>query len=106
MELVITRGNDSPMASGRQEVLQRSTMSGGGLSCRVMFDPSVKADSTSDPVFWIHNGIDNTTDGVECDFKNHIIWMNGAAAGSQHKTKFLHARFGDGITLMVDMVPK
>ena len=24
----------------------------------------------------------------------------------QRKTKFLHARFGDGITLMVDMVPK
>ena len=45
--------------------------------------------------------------GLEWDFEDHnIIGMNGAAAGSQRRTKFLHARFGDGITLMVDMVPK
>ena len=62
-------------------------MNGCGL--RVMFDLGAKADGTSDR-----------------DFEDHIIiGMNGAAAGSQRKTKFLHARFGDGITLMVDMVP-
>ena len=68
-----------------------------------MFDLGAKADGTSDRVFKIHNG---KKDGLEWDFKDHIIiGMNGAAAGSQRKTKFLHARFGDGITLMVDMVP-
>ena len=76
-------------------------MNGCGL--RVMFDLGAKADGTSDRVFKIHNG---KKDGLEWDFKDHIIiGMNGAAAGSQHQTKFLHARFGDGITLMVDMVP-
>ena len=79
-------------------------MNGCGL--RVMFDLGAKADRTSDRVFKIHNG-KSKKDGLEWDFKDHIIiGMNGAAAGSQRKTKFLHARFGDGITLMVDMVPK
>ena len=77
-------------------------MNGCGL--RVMFDLGAKADGTSDRVFKIHNG---KKDGLEWDFKDHIIiGMNGAAAGSQRRTKFLHARFGDGITLMVDMVPR
>ena len=53
-------------------------MNGCGL--RVMFDLGAKADGTSDRVFKIHNG---KKDGLEWDFKDHIIiGMNGAAAGS------------------------
>ena len=101
MELVITRGNDDPWHQDVKTAAEVYIMNGCGL--RVMFDLGAKADRTSNRVFKIHNG---KNDGLEWDFKDHIIiGMNGAAAGSQRKTKFHHARFGDGITLMVDMVP-